>query len=157
VLLASGLATAYAAGPVQATQLSRSSTGATIAVSPARPGARAAVKLNVRHTFYCGRPRAATIAFKFPAAEHVPSSIKAGDVHLSAGRVKAVHVSGRTVSVSVQPAPTKGITCMVIVLGKLQVMFDKAARFGNPSKTGSYAIAVADGASRYTGRFKISS
>jgi hypothetical protein len=148
-LLISGAATAYAASPMH--------TGATIAVSPTTQGVRAAVKLNVRHTFYCGRPKPATIAVKFPAAEHVPSSIPVGAVHLSAGRVKALHVSGKTVFISVRPPPLKGMTCMVIVLGKLRVKFDKAAGLGNPSKAGTYAVSVTDGRFHYTGHFTIAS
>jgi hypothetical protein len=158
VLLASGAATAYAAGPLlHATRTLDSSTGATIAVSPASPGARAVVRLSVRHTFFCGRPRPATVSVRFPDAEHVPSSIPAAAVHLSAGRMKAVHVSGKTVAVSVQPPPAKGITCMSIVLGTLKVAFDEAARLGNPSKVGTYAVTVTDGRSHYTGHFAISS
>lgn len=148
-LLVLGAAAAYAASPMQA--------GATISVSPATPGARAAVKLNVRHTFYCGRPKPATIAITFPAAERVPSSIPTGAVHLSAGHVKAVHASGKTVSVAVEPPPVKGVTCMVIVLGKLRVRFDKTARLGNPSRAGTYAVSVTDGRFHYTGHFTISS
>jgi hypothetical protein len=154
VLLASGAATAYAAGP---TRIAGSGARATIAVSPATVGARAAVKLSVRHTLYCGGPRPSTIALKFPAAEHVPAFIAPNAVHLSAGRVKAVHVSGKTVSVSVGPARTKGMTCMVIVFGKLQVIFTKAAHLSNPKTAGTYAVAVGDGRARYTAHFRVSS
>jgi hypothetical protein len=115
------------------------------------------VRLSVRHTFFCGRPRPATITLRFPAAEHVPSSIPATAVHLSAGHVTAVRVSGATVAVSVQPRPVKGIACMSIVLAKLRVAFDKAAHLGNPSKAGTYAVTVTDGRSHYTGHFAISS
>jgi len=148
-LLAFGATTGYAAVPMDA--------GATITVSPATEGATATVKLTVRHTFYCGRPKPATIAVTFPAAERVPTSIPAAAVHLSAGRVKAVHVSDKTVSVSVRPPPVKGVSCMVIVLGKLRVRFDKTARLGNPGKAGTYSAAVTDGRFHYTAHFAISS
>jgi hypothetical protein len=148
-LLVFGAATAYAAGPTP--------TGATIAVSPATQGARAAVKLNVSHTFYCGSPWPSTIALKFPAAEHVPSSVAVSAVHLSAGRVKAVRVSGKTVSVSVEPARKTGMTCMVIVFDKLQLLFAKRAHLGNPKQAGAYAVAISDGGSHYTAHFRVSS
>jgi hypothetical protein len=157
VLLTTGAATAYAAGPLHTTRASGGNGGATVTVSPASPGATAVVKLNVRHTFFCGRPRPATIVLKFPAAERVPSSLPAGAVHLSAGRMKAVHVYGQTIAVTVQPPPVKGITCMSIVLGKLRVTFDKTARLGNPSQAGTYAVTVTDGRAHYTGHFTISS
>ncbi len=157
-LLATGAATAYAAGPLgSTTHASGGNSGATITVSPASPGARAVVRLRVRHTFFCGRPRPATIVLKFPGAEHVPSSIPAGAVHLSAGRMKAVRVSGNAVAVTVQPPPVKSIMCMSIVLGKLRVMFDKTARLGNPSQAGTYTVTVTDGRAHYTAHFAISS
>jgi hypothetical protein len=156
-LLATGAATAYAAVPLGTTHAAGGNGGATITVSPASPGARAVVKLNVRHPFFCGHPRPATIVLTFPGAEQVPSSIPAGAVHLSAGRMKAVHVSGNAVAVTVQPPPVKSIMCMSIVLGKLRVVFDKTARLGNPSQAGTYTVTVTDGRAHYTGHFAISS
>ena len=114
------------------------------------------MKLTVRHTFYCGRPNPAKIALKFPAAEHVPASIPASAVHLSAGLVKNVAVSGKTVTVSVAPAPRHGITCMSIVLGRLKVTLDPTARLGNPGANGIYAVGVSDARAHYTAHFKVS-
>jgi len=145
-LLASGAAATWAGTPA-----------ATIAVSPATPGARATVKLRVRHVFQCGQPRSATVSLTFPSAEHVPQSIPEAAVSLKAGRVKGVDVAGETVSVSVAPALTNGVTCMSIVVGTLALTLDKEARLRNPNHAGTFAVAVQDGRSHYTARFRVSS
>ena len=115
------------------------------------------MKLSVRHTFQCGRPYAAKIALRFPATEHVPASVPASAVRLSAGLVKNVAVSGKTISVSVAPKPTTGVTCMSIVLGRLTVKLGTAAHLANPGSAGTYAVAVRDARAHYTAHFKVSS
>ena len=154
--LALGTTVASAAGPVPAEPLG-TGKAATISVSPAAPGANAAVRLAVRHAFYCGRPRRAAIALTFPAAEHVPSSIPESAVRLSAGTMKNVSVSGRTISISVAPPPTRGKGCMSIVVGKLKIRLGVGAHLANPGTAGTYAVAVRDGKAHYTARFKVSS
>lgn len=164
-LLASGSAAALAAPPSPigpptvggGTGGSGSTAPATIAVSPATPAEPATVKLTVRHAFQCGRPRPATIALTFPAAERVPRSISTRAVRLSSGLVKHVGVSGKTVSVAVAAAPHKGVTCMSMFVGRLTLTFGAAAKLGNPASAGTYAVAVRDGRARYTTSFRVSS
>ena len=94
----------------------------------------------------CGKPRGA-IAIAFPAALELPSTIAAGAVRMNGQPPAKVDVHGRTATVT---APlVAGVTCQSIILGRLTVVFGRAAGIDSSAKPGTYAVTVRQGVRRY--------
>lgn len=116
---------------------------ASIALSSDRAGARPVdVVLTLRYTMQCGWP-GPSIAVTFPAAERLPSRVATSSVLVNGKRPATVSLSGRTISIGI--ARPGAVMCDVIGPGTARIDFTRAAALGNPSATGTYAVAARHG------------
>jgi hypothetical protein len=151
-------ATAAVPKPIGPPAVLDENAAASAGVAPAVAGASpTTVKLAVPYPSICGRPAAGTLAIAFPRGELVPGTIAASAVHVANARTKSVHVSGRTVTVTLSPLPTAGtqVTCHSIALRRLTLTFGAAAQLGNPAAAGTYSVTVKHGSTSYAASFKL--
>jgi hypothetical protein len=114
--------------------------GLTATLSSRQAGARpVALTLAFDGTLLCGRPRGAT-AVTLPAAADVPAAVPASTVTINGRLAGRVAVTGSTLTVL--PAPTKGMTCFSIREGTVRVSFSRTAGLGNPAVAGTYPVVV---------------
>lgn len=129
-------------------------TSAAVALSSYHVGARpVVVKLTLRYLMQCGYPGPDPIVITFPQRERVPATIAAAHVLVDGKPAPAVKVSGRVVTVSLPPPPQ--VMCDVIGRGAVKVAFTRAARLGNPTKVGKYAITAEHRKTLFRAPFRI--
>lgn len=118
--MAAVLLAVAAAAPAAATN----PPGAPFSPVSSAPTAAAAGSVTVAVPLYplvCGRPTG-SLSVEFPPSRvHLPRAIAPGAVTLNGAAVATIRVSGRTVSITLQPP--KGATCHSIAAGKLQIAF----------------------------------
>jgi hypothetical protein len=90
---------------------------------------------------------------RFPAAATVPASIARSAVLVDGKAAPSVSVAGHTVSVALPPRPQ--VMCDAIGPGKLTIAFTHAARLGNPTRAGTYAVTATRQASTFVARLAI--
>jgi hypothetical protein len=127
--------------------------GVTATLSTNDPGAKPVmVTLVLPASLICGRPLGTT-SVTLPSAADVPASIGAGDVTVNTLPVKKVAISGSTVTFGTPVQ--KGVMCHSITQGVMRIVFTRAAGLGNPSRAGTFAVAVKHGAAVQRGTFVI--
>lgn len=127
--------------------------GLTATLSSRQAGARpVALTLAFDGTLLCGRPRGAT-AVTLPAAADVPAAVPASTVKINGRLAGRVAVTGSTLTVT--PAPTKGMTCLSIREGTVRVSFSRTAGLGNPAAAGTYPVVVHRGRQALRGTLTI--
>jgi hypothetical protein len=127
----------------------------TVVLSSSRAAARP-VTLTVKlgaFPIICGRPRGSFVV-TFPAAEQLPKAIAAEAVHVNGTAAGQVGLGGRDVTVTAPVA--KGVSCLVMRLGTVTLVFTSAANLGNPMSAGTYALTVRHGTQQYHAELKIS-
>ena len=117
---------------------------ATAAAAPSGAGANPVeLSLTLRLELQCGRLGPGPIVVSLPAAMQMPATIARGTVLLNGTAPATLTLSGHVVTMT-RP-PTKGILCTVMAPGTMKVVFSRAARLGNPSGAGRYAVTVRAG------------
>jgi hypothetical protein len=118
-----------------------SSQSISVSLSTNRAGARpVTVTLMLRYQMRCGRPGPGSLVVTFPGSERMPIRIAPASVLLNGQKATLVKRSGKEITIAL-PA-TSGMTCNVIGPGALKVVFTRAARLGNPTQAGSYALVA---------------
>jgi hypothetical protein len=119
--------------------------GLTASLSSTRAGARP-VKLTLTFpaALICGRVTGVT-EVTLPQAAQTPDAVAPAAVTINGARAGTVAVHGSTLAVS--PLRPSGMTCMSIVEGTAKLVFTRAARLGNPARSGDYPVLVRRGRS----------
>lgn len=102
----------------------------------------------------CGRP-SGTLVVRLPTAMKLPPSIPTQAVRLDHAAAGATSVRAHVVTIGA--AMPHGITCDVVTLGKLELVFTRSAGLGNPSAPGRYAIVVQHSSTSYRATLTIES
>jgi hypothetical protein len=124
-----------------------------IALSSHAAGARpVAIGLQATYPMQCGWP-GPTIDVVFPVAERLRARFLPSSILVDGKPPTAVSRSGRTVELSI--ARPGDVLCDAIAPGTAHVLFTRTAGFGNPVRTGTYAIAVTHGRSTVRGSFRM--
>ena len=117
---------------------------ATIMLSPATAGAaHVGLTLRMPTVLRCGRPTGGAIVLTLPHAAGVPRTIGTAAVTLNGKSPAAVTVAGRSVTVSMPVV--HGAICDSLVDGALKLVIEPAAGLQNPTRAGSYSVAVQQG------------
>jgi len=127
---------------------------ATASLSSARVGARpVALTIELDYDMQCGYPGPGPVVIELPATEHVPAALTRSQVLLDGHPAVSVAISGHRVEVGLASQPR--IICDEIGPGRLTILFSSAAGLGNPSRPGSYTIAVTRATTALSARFTI--
>jgi hypothetical protein len=135
-----GSTTAATPTPVAPTPIGPAS-GASVAVSSAKAGARPVVlTLRLRYEMQCGDPGKGALLVKLPSAVRVPASFPKTSAALDGKPATARLVSATTLRVALPPQPQ--VLCDLIGPGTLTFALTRAADIGNPVKPGAYAVTA---------------
>lgn len=117
---------------------------ASAAVSPSKPGAKnVTLTVSLRTELRCGRLAATkALVLALPGA-HVPSAIAASAVLIGGRAAGKVAVAGHTLTIS--PAPPRGVVCNSIRVGVVKIVVLPRAGLGNPRVPGAYILRLTYG------------
>ena len=101
----------------------------------------------------CGYPGPGPVLIDLPSQERVPRVLTPSQVLVDGHPARNVGIFGHRVSVGLAPLPR--IICMVIGMGRLTILFTRAAGLGNPLRAGSYTITATRASSEFSARFTI--
>ena len=117
-------------------------TNATASLSSSSAGAKS-VSLTIvlrDAVLQCGKLNARTLTVELPLAMRVPRSIPAGAVRVGGRPVAAVQTEGTTLVLDLRAVT--GVTCDSMVIGSARIQVARAARLGNPARSGTFAFTV---------------
>ena len=149
------LALVLAASAVLSTSASAAmpiGTAAGVATPNAAGAKPARLKLALSLELRCAKPGPAAIVISLPRAWRVPKEVAQAAVWIDNSHPRAVTVSRHTLTL--EPLAPTG-TCTVIAPGTITVKFTRAARLGNPRKSGRYTIHASIGTQTFTARVPI--
>jgi len=116
-------------------------------------GARpAALTVSLSLELRCGKPGPTPIVIALPRAWRLPGAVATKAVWVNKAHPKSVDVSGHTLTVASKVAHE---TCMVIGPGTIKLRFTRAAKLGNPRRTGRYTVRASIGTQGFTARVTI--
>lgn len=142
-------------GPTATAPTSPIAPGATISLSSKKAGAKpVAVTIRIDAPLRCGIPFGLPVVVLLPRTSFVPRAIAGSTVLVNGKRSAKVTVSSRSVTVAV-PA-VHGMTCDSITDGREAVTFTSAAKLGNATKPGTYAVKIRRGTSTYAASVTLS-
>lgn len=130
-----------------------SGRSATVAASPATPGAQAAVTLKLRYPMTCNQPGRGPLAVTLPSAMRVPARIARASVLVRGTPARSLVVRGHDVEVGLAKPPK--IICQSITIGTLDVAFLRGAGLGNPGAPGTYLVRARIGGRAFRARLAI--
>jgi hypothetical protein len=137
---------AAAAPPVEGT-----GDSAVAVASPASRAARpAALKLLLRYEMLCAQPGRGPVLVTLPAAFRVPAKIRPAAVLVNGKAAPSLRVNGHVVTVGLPL--NSNVICRSFVPGVLWIDFTRAARLGNPPRSGIYAIHARIGSHSFVAR-----
>lgn len=108
--------------------------------------------LQLEYEMQCGYPGPGPVVVALPPAERL-GAITRGAVLVDGQPARSVATVGHTVTVGLKPPPQ--VMCDVIGPGRLTLVFLPAARLGNPTRPGSYALEATHGASSFSASFAV--
>jgi len=111
------------------------------------------VRLVLAYQMQCGYPGPGPLVVVFPAGERLPARMPASAVLLDGRAAPAVGVSGHSVRIGFRAPPQ--VMCDVLTIGRLEVVFTRDARLGNPPRAGGYRLGVTKGVSSAAAPFAI--
>ena len=127
--------------------------GAAAAATPQTAGAKpVSLKVSLTLELRCAEPGPAAIVITCPAPGACRRHVLRKAVWINGGHPKGVNVSNHTLTL--QPAARRG-TCTVLAPGTIKVQFTRAAKFGNPRKSGRYTIRASIGSQDFSARVTI--
>ncbi len=123
---------------------SNPSSEASAVVVPAKPGAKnVTLTISLRTELRCGRLAGTkALVLTLPRA-HVPSAIPASAVLIGGRAAGKLGVAGHTLTIS--PAPPRGVMCDSIRVGVVKIVVLPAAGLGNPRVPGAYILRLTYG------------
>ncbi len=118
---------------------------ASAVLSPARLGAKnVMLTVSLRTELRCGRLAGTKpLVLALPARARVPSAIPASAVLIGGRAAGKVAVAGHTLTIS--PAPPRGVMCNSIRVGVVKIVVLPAAGLGNPRAPGAYVVRLTYG------------
>jgi hypothetical protein len=118
---------------------------ASAVVVPAKLGAKnVTLTVSLRTELRCGRLAGTkALVLALPARAHVPSAIPASAVLIGGRAAGKVGVAGHTLTVA--PAPPRGVMCDSIRVGVVKIVVLPAAGLGNPRLPGAYVLRLTYG------------
>jgi hypothetical protein len=129
--------------------------GATVSLSSRKAGAKpVAVTIRIAAPLRCGIPFGSPVVVSLPRTSFVPRAIAGSAVLVNGKHSAKVTVSARSVTVAV-PA-VHGMTCDSITDGHEAVTFTSAAKLGNATSPGTYAVKIRRGTSTYAASVTLS-
>jgi hypothetical protein len=144
-LTASLLVAAVALSVAASAGASNPASEASAAVSPSKLGAKnVTLTVSLRTELRCGRLAGTkALVLALPARAHVPSAIPASAVLIGGRAAGKVAVTGHTLTIS--PAPPRGVMCNSIRVGVVKIVVEPAAGLGNPRVRGAYVLRLTYG------------
>jgi len=131
-------------------------TSASVSLSSARAGAKpVTLGIVLAYPMQCGYPGTQPIAITFPAQQLLPARIPPTAVLVGGHAPRSVRVSGRVVDIGFGLVPPPRVMCDVIAIGKLELVFTRAAGLGNPQRAGSYRLAVTRGPMAFAAAYAV--
>lgn len=126
---------------------------AVIALSSVLAGATpVAITVHAGYAMQCGWP-GPRIVIVFPAAERLPARIGPDTVRVNGKPAAAARRSGSAVTLTI--ARPRGAMCDSIGPATVGIVFTRAARIGNPRRSGRYRLTVRHGDEAVSGAFSI--
>jgi hypothetical protein len=118
---------------------------ASAVIVPGKPGAKnVTLTISLRTELRCGRLAGTkALVLALPARAHVPSVIPASAVLIGGHAAGEVGVAGHTLTIS--PAPPRGVMCDSIRVGIAKIVVLPAAGLGNPRVPGAYVLRLTYG------------
>jgi hypothetical protein len=114
-------------------------------VVPGKLGAKnVTLTVSLRTELRCGRlPGTKALVLALPARARIPSAIPAAAVLIGGRAAGKVAVAGHTLTIS--PAPPRGVLCDSIRVGVVKIVVLPAAGLGNPRVPGAYVLRLTYG------------
>lgn len=129
-------------------------SSAAVSLSSSAAGARpVSLTLTLSYEMQCGYPGPGPVVIDLPAQERVPAALSPLRVLVDGHPAQTVAISGHKVTVGLAAPPQ--VTCMVIGMGRLTILFTRTAGLGNPARAGSYTVAATRASSQFAARFTI--